>query len=108
MKTIGKAIEELQNTLKDSAKIIAAEFNKKCHDVADNLSSKIDELKKHAKDNKDRSLESIQKQYDGIKENMKEYHKATGKKAEEYNKALVKKLSELSKKIEDYNNKHKN
>ncbi|WP_253308504.1 MULTISPECIES: apolipoprotein A1/A4/E family protein [unclassified Rickettsia] len=108
MKTIGKAIEELQNTLKDSAKIIAAEFNKKCHDIADNLSSKIDELKKHAKDNKDRSLESIQKQYDGIKENMTEYQKATGKKAEEYHKVLVKKLSELSKKIEDYNNKHKN
>ncbi|MFY9590221.1 hypothetical protein [Rickettsia endosymbiont of Halotydeus destructor] len=105
MKTIGKAIEELQNTLKDSAEIIAAEFNKKCHEIASNLSTKIDELEEHAKNTKDSSLDTIKEQYANIKENMEEYKEETSDKAEKYRQALVEKLDALSKKIENYNKK---
>ncbi|KJV81961.1 hypothetical protein RHORCCE3_1160 [Rickettsia hoogstraalii str. RCCE3] len=41
MRTIGEALEELHKNLKDSAKIITADFNKKCHEVADKLSVKL-------------------------------------------------------------------
>ncbi|MCZ6903499.1 MAG: hypothetical protein O7C58_05640 [Rickettsia endosymbiont of Ixodes persulcatus] len=44
MRTIGEALEELHNNLRGSAKIIIADFNKKCHEVADKLSVKINDL----------------------------------------------------------------
>ncbi|BBJ32126.1 hypothetical protein RAS_12350 [Rickettsia asiatica] len=50
MRTIGEALEELHNNLKGSAKIITANFNKKCHEVADKLSVKINDLEKYAKE----------------------------------------------------------
>jgi phage-related minor tail protein len=107
MKTISEAIEELHSNLKDSAKIIATEFNKKCHEVADKLSIKLDELSKYAEDSKDQSLGALKEQYENLKETMKDYQKVGDDKAEEYRKNLVEKLDDLSKKIEQYNNKHK-
>ncbi|MGX6960143.1 MAG: hypothetical protein ACIPMY_02640 [Rickettsia endosymbiont of Pentastiridius leporinus] len=107
MRTIGEAIEELQKNLKDFARIITTEFNEKCHETADKLSSKIDELEKYAKDSKDHSLETIKEQYKNLTETMQDYQKAGDEKVEEYRENLVKKLDELSKKIEQYNNKHK-
>ncbi|HJD55400.1 MAG TPA: hypothetical protein LFW21_01865 [Rickettsia endosymbiont of Pyrocoelia pectoralis] len=106
MRTISEAIEELQKNLKDSAKIIATEFNNKCHETADKLSIKIDELEEYAKDSKDYSLETIKEQYHNLTETMRDYQKAGDEKAEDYREALVNKLDELSKKIEQYNNKH--
>jgi len=107
MRTISEALEELQSNLKDSAKIIAAEFNKKCHDVADGLSAKIDDLEKYARDSKDQSLEAIKDQYDSLTKEMQNYQEVGDDKVEEYRQNLVKKLDDLSEKIEAYNNKHK-
>lgn len=106
MKTISEAIEALQKNLKDSAKIIATEFNSKCHETADKLALKIEELEEYAKDNKDQSLETIKEQYKNLTETMQNYQEAGDEKVEEYRKTLVNKLDELSKKIEQYNNKH--
>ncbi len=108
MRTISKAIDELKNNLKNSAKIITTDFYKKCQEVADNISERIDKLQEHAKDTKDRSVASIQEEYNVLKEHMKKLQKATDDKTNEYQKIMVKKLEELSKKIEEYNNKHKN
>ncbi|MCZ6901291.1 MAG: hypothetical protein O7C62_00370 [Rickettsia endosymbiont of Ixodes persulcatus] len=66
MRTIGEALEELHNNLRGSAKIIIADFNKKCHEVADKLSVKINDLEKYAKDSKDHSLEIIKEQFQKI------------------------------------------
>ncbi|WP_197407937.1 hypothetical protein [Rickettsia rhipicephali] len=44
MRTISEALEALHKNLKDSAKIITVDFNKKCHEVADKLSVKINDL----------------------------------------------------------------
>jgi len=107
MRTISEALEELHNNLKDSAKMIAAEFNKKCQEVAGKLSGKIDDLEKYAKDSKGHSLETIKEQYKNLTETMKDYQKISDDKVEEYRKNLVKKLDDLSKKIEQYNDKHK-
>ena len=107
MRTINEVIEELHSNLKDSAKIIAAEFNKKCRDTADKLSAKIDDLEEYAKGSKDQYLEAIKEQYKRLTETMQDYQKIKDDKIEEYRKNLVKKLDDLSKKIEQYNNKHK-
>lgn len=88
MGTIGKAVEELHNQLKNSAKIIATEFNEKCHEVAGKLSTKIDDLEKYAKDSKDHSLETIKEQYESLKETMQDYQQVGDDKVEEYRKIL--------------------
>ncbi|WP_040256261.1 hypothetical protein [Rickettsia hoogstraalii] len=104
MRTIGEALEELHKNLKDSAKIITADFNKKCHEVADKLSVKINDLEEYAKDH---SLETIKEQYKNLTKELLDYQKIKDDKVEEYRKTLVKKLDDLSKKIEQYNNKYK-
>ncbi|CAK6508128.1 hypothetical protein [Rickettsia helvetica] len=75
MRTIGEALEELHNNLKGSAKIITANFNKKCHEVADKLSVKINDLEKYAKDSKDHSLETIKEQYKNLTQGLQDYQK---------------------------------
>ncbi|KJW03409.1 trimeric coiled-coil oligomerization domain of matrilin family protein [Rickettsia endosymbiont of Ixodes pacificus] len=107
MRTIGEALEELHNNLKGSVKIITADFNKKCHEVADKLSVKINDLEKYVKDSKDHSLETIKEQYKNLTKELQDYQKIKDDKVEEYRQTLVKKLDDLSKKIEQYNNKHK-
>ncbi|APZ30399.1 MAG: hypothetical protein AB8U88_06195 [Rickettsia conorii subsp. raoultii] len=59
MRTISEALGELHKNLKDSTKIITVDFNKKCYEVADKLSVKINDLEEYAKDSKDHSLETI-------------------------------------------------
>ena len=107
MRTKAEALEELHKNLKNSAEIITADFNKKCHEVADKLSVKINDLEKYAKDSKDHSLETIKEQYKNLTDNMQDYQKIKDDKVEEYRQTLVKKLDDLSNKIEQYNNKHK-
>ncbi|MEY4463725.1 MAG: hypothetical protein RLZZ81_696 [Pseudomonadota bacterium] len=107
MRTITEALEALHKNLKNSAEIITIDFNKKCHEVADKLSVKINDLEKYAKDSKDHSLETIKEQYKNLTEDLQDYQKIKDNKVEEYRQTLVKKLDDLSKKIEEYNNKHK-
>ncbi|HJD59135.1 MAG TPA: hypothetical protein LFW20_00405 [Rickettsia endosymbiont of Omalisus fontisbellaquei] len=107
MRTISEALEELHKNLKDSAKIITSDFNKKCHEAADKLSVKINDLEKYAKDSKDQSLETIKEQHKNLTDSMQDYQKIKDDKVEEYRQTLVTKLDDLSKKIEQYNNKHK-
>ncbi|WP_218459846.1 hypothetical protein [Rickettsia sp. TH2014] len=107
MRTIGEALEELHKNLKNSAEIITVDFNKKCHEVVDKLSIKINDLEKYAKDSKDHSLETIKEQYKNLTKELQDYQKIKDDKVEEYRQTLVKKLDDLSKKIEQYNNKHK-
>ncbi|MFP3121060.1 hypothetical protein GCO76_06775 [Rickettsia sp. R2] len=107
MRTISVALEELHKNLKDSAKIIAVDFNKKCHEVEDKLSVKINDLEEYAKDSKDHSLETVKAQYKNLTKELQDYQKIKDDKVEGYRQTLVKKLDDLSKKVEQYNNKHK-
>ncbi|AFC70197.1 hypothetical protein A3305_01210 [Rickettsia amblyommatis] len=107
MRTVSEALEELHQNLKDSAKIITVDFNKTGHEVADKLSVKINDLEEYAKDSKDHSLETIKEQYKNLTKELQDYQKIKDDKVEEYRQTLVKKLDDLSKKVEQYNNKHK-
>ncbi|BBJ32125.1 hypothetical protein RAS_12340 [Rickettsia asiatica] len=57
---------------------------------------------------KDHSLETIKEQYKNLMKELQDYQKIKDDKVEEYRQTLVKKLDDLSKKVEQYNNKHKN
>ncbi|AAY61050.1 hypothetical protein RFEPED_0699 [Rickettsia felis str. Pedreira] len=92
MRTIGEALEELHKNLKNSAEIITADFNKKCHKVADKLSVKINDLEKYTKDSKDHLLETIKEQYKSLTKELQDYQKIKDDKVEEYRQTLVKNL----------------
>ncbi|WP_341787507.1 hypothetical protein [Rickettsia endosymbiont of Cantharis rufa] len=92
MRTITEALEELHKNLKNSAEIITVDFSKKCHEVADKLSIKINDLEKYAKDSKDHSLETIKEQYKNLTEDLQDYQKIKDDKVEEYRQTIVKNL----------------
>ncbi|MFP3011897.1 MAG: hypothetical protein ACEY3D_02695 [Rickettsia sp.] len=94
-------------TLRILLKLLLPTLNKKCHEVADKLSVKINDLEEYAKDSKDHSLETIKEQYKSLTKELQDYQKIKDDKVEEYRQTLVKKLDDLSKKIEQYNNKYK-